>query len=212
MSRDNKTAATIELLRAGLQESGIEPGTEAAREWIRERTGDATGFWSAKVAEVVAAGPAAEPEARGKEPEWRVPVTRTVALVVRAPNEKAARERALDVAWQWQPLEADGGDQGEVVAEEAALAGQGPAWCDRTWHDGDCCPGSGRQWAACMSEPQGADDDERDEEPPERDWDPGDEVDDMGGMSEVDPLGDRAAREEEAYFGQDYDAEPEAGR
>ena len=34
----------------------------------------------------------------------------------------------------------------------------------------------------------------------------------MGGMSELDPLGDQAAREEEAYFGQDYDAEPEAGR
>lgn len=40
---------------------------------------------------------------------------------------------------------------------------------------------------------------EPDEEPP-GDWDPGDEVDDEGGMSEVNPMADEVAREEADYF------------
>jgi hypothetical protein len=42
---------------------------------------------------------------------------------------------------------------------------------------------------------------DRGEDPPEPDWDPGDEVDDEGGMSEVDPMADEAARREAEYFG-----------
>ncbi len=201
-----KTAQTIEHIRSSLRSAGIEPGTAEAEQWLSEHGTESPEFWSGAAADAARAQAAA---ADGDLPEWRVPVTRTVALVVRAPDEQAARERALDIAWHWRPPQAEGGDQGDVMAEEAALAGEGPAWCDRSWHDGDCCPGSQRQWAG---QPQGAADDERDEGPPGRDWDPGDEVDDMGGMSEVDPLGDQAAREEEAYFDQDYDAEPEAGR
>jgi hypothetical protein len=24
-------------------------------------------------------------------------------------------------------------------------------WCERSWHDGDCCPGSREEWAGCQT-------------------------------------------------------------
>jgi hypothetical protein len=43
---------------------------------------------------------------------------------------------------------------------------------------------------------------DREEEPEREDYDPGPEVDDQGGMSEVDPRWDEVAREEAEYFGE----------
>jgi hypothetical protein len=49
--------------------------------------------------------------------EFRVEITRTVALVVTAAGTDEAMEVAFDAAWEWQPENADGGDQGCVSVE-----------------------------------------------------------------------------------------------
>jgi hypothetical protein len=51
------------------------------------------------------------------------------------------------------------------------------------------------------------DQDGPEEDPPEDGWDPGPEIDDQGGMSEVNPIADEAGRKEAGYFG-----DPELGR
>lgn len=54
---------------------------------------------------------------------YRVHITRRLPLVVMAENEADARNEAVKIAWEWQPEDADGGDQGTVsarVEEEAA--------------------------------------------------------------------------------------------
>ncbi len=50
---------------------------------------------------------------------WPVDVTRKVRLLITAPTEGQARERALDRVWEWTPEEADGGDQGSVTVRVA---------------------------------------------------------------------------------------------
>lgn len=45
---------------------------------------------------------------------WRASVQRNIDLVVCAESEEEARQLASDLAWEWQPEDADGGDQGSV--------------------------------------------------------------------------------------------------
>jgi hypothetical protein len=51
------------------------------------------------------------------------------------------------------------------------------------------------------SGPEDPDWDEAEEDAPEPSWDPGDEVEDQGGMSEFDPRADEVARQEWEQFG-----------
>jgi hypothetical protein len=48
------------------------------------------------------------------KPVWIAEVHRTVKLLITAATEQEAAEQALDEAWEWQPEDADGGDQGSV--------------------------------------------------------------------------------------------------
>lgn len=52
---------------------------------------------------------------------WTVEVTRTVRLVVDAPDEENAQVTALDCAWQWLPGNADRCDQGSATAHVVRL-------------------------------------------------------------------------------------------
>lgn len=47
---------------------------------------------------------------------WIVEVTRTVRLAVPASSDEDAREIGLDLAWEWCPEQAEGGDQGNAYA------------------------------------------------------------------------------------------------
>lgn len=47
---------------------------------------------------------------------WLVEVTRTVRLEIAAEHDVAAMVAALDVAWEWLPKQAAGGDQGDAQA------------------------------------------------------------------------------------------------
>jgi hypothetical protein len=47
-------------------------------------------------------------------PKYAIEVRRTVIVAVEAWNALEAMSSASAVAWQWQPEEADGGDQGTV--------------------------------------------------------------------------------------------------
>lgn len=49
--------------------------------------------------------------------EFRVEITRTVELVVAADSADDATEAAFVAAWEWQPENAAGGDQGTVCVQ-----------------------------------------------------------------------------------------------
>ena len=65
-----------------------------------------------------------------------------------------------------------------------------------TWYADQYPEVSQADWRA-----RGAWDEEQDEDPPEPVWDPGDEIDDQGGMSEINPMADEAARLEAEFYG-----------
>lgn len=57
------------------------------------------------------------------EKVWVADVQRSVKLVITAPTEDEARDHALDLAWEWQPEQADGGDQGTASVSVTKVTG-----------------------------------------------------------------------------------------
>jgi hypothetical protein len=55
---------------------------------------------------------------------WTVEVTRTVRLALAASSDEEACGRGLDIAWDWCPEQAEGGDQGEASARVIRAGGR----------------------------------------------------------------------------------------